>query len=508
MPATPADPGVHVTEDPSGHTITGVPTAITAFVGRALRGPVDEPVPIAGLADFTRAFGPLWRESGLGYAVSDYYRNGGGPALVVRIAREAVTAELALDSLMLAAHGPGAWANRLQARVTHPSAAEAAEAAAAQGLSTGDGLFSLELTLDDEVERFVHVSTSDGPRRVDAVLATSRLARVKGAVPTDRPAARPPDDPYVVTTTGTDGVAPDAASYFPAGGGEGGVRSLLKADLVNILVLPPVTPDGQVPDRVWADALAFARARRAFLIVDPPPAAAPDTVVGWITAGAGLSGVDARNAAAYFPRLREPDPLRDGGVVEVAASGAIAGLYARTDRTRGVWKAPAGLAAGLAGTLGPSISVTAAENGRLTGEGVNVIRALPGAGTVSWGARTLRGSDRPADDSRYVPVRRMALFLEESLSRGTRWAVFEPNDEPLWAQLRASVGAFLDDLFRRGAFQGATPREAYFVRCGRMTMTAQDLARGIVNIEVGFAPVRPAEFVVISLQQRSAANPA
>jgi len=259
---------------------------------------------------------------------------------------------------------------------------------------------------------------------------------------------------------------------------------------------------------VWADALAFARERRAFLIVDPPPTATLDTVAGWVTTDAGLSGTDARNAAIYFPRLREADPLRGGAVTDVAASGAIAGLYARTDATRGVWKAPAGIEAGLVGALGPSVSLTDPENGRLNPEAVNAIRSFPGAGTVSWGARTLRGSDRLADEYKYIPVRRLALFLEESLYRGTQWVVFEPNDEPLWAQIRLSVGAFLHDLFRRGAFQGASPREAYFVRCSSETTTQYDIDRGVVNIEVGFAPLKPAEFVLISIQQKSAASQA
>lgn len=505
MSITPTYPGVYVTEVPSGsRTVTGVATSITAFVGRALRGPVDDPVPIASLADFLRAFGPLWRESGLGYAVRDFYLNGGGPALVVRVAKDASTAEVALAELTLAANGPGAWANTLQARVTHPSAADAAEVAAAQGLPDGDGLFTLQLTLGDEVETFVNVSTTDGPRRVDHVLQASRLARVTGAVPAARPAA----GDFPVTTPGVDGTAPDAAAYFPAGDGKLGVRALLKADLVNILVLPPVTPAGELPAQVWADALAFARERRAFLIVDPPPTATLDTVAGWVTTDAGLSGTDARNAAIYFPRLREADPLRGGAVTDVAASGAIAGLYARTDATRGVWKAPAGIEAGLVGALGPSVSLTDPENGRLNPEAVNAIRSFPGAGTVSWGARTLRGSDRLADEYKYIPVRRLALFLEESLYRGTQWVVFEPNDEPLWAQIRLSVGAFLHDLFRRGAFQGASPREAYFVRCSSETTTQYDIDRGVVNIEVGFAPLKPAEFVLISIQQKSAASQA
>ena len=188
----------------------------------------------------------------------------------------------------------------------------------------------------------------------------------------------------------------------------------------------------------------------------------------------------------------------------MVASGAIAGVYARTDAFRGVWKAPAGTEAGLSGALGLTVPLTDAENGSINPLGINALRSFRGVGPVVWGARTLRGSDRLADEYKYVPVRRLALFLEESLYRGTQWVVFEPNDEPLWSQIRTSVGAFMQDLFWRGAFQGASPRDAYFVRCDAETTTQYDIDRGIVNIQVGFAPLKPAEFVIIGIQQKTA----
>ena len=212
-----------------------------------------------------------------------------------------------------------------------------------------------------------------------------------------------------------------------------------------------------------------------------------------------------RNAAVYFPRIRQADPLRGGSTATFAACGAIAGTYARTDGARGVWKAPAGIDAGLAGVVGLEVPLTDAENGILNPLGINCLRTFRGIGSVVWGARTLRGSDMLADEYKYVPIRRLALFLEETLYRSTQWVVFEPNDEPLWAQIRLSVGAFLQSLFRQGAFQGTTPREAYFVRCDRDTTTQYDVDRGIVNIIVGFAPLKPAEFVVIGIQQIAAA---
>jgi uncharacterized protein len=177
---------------------------------------------------------------------------------------------------------------------------------------------------------------------------------------------------------------------------------------------------------------------------------------------------------------------------------------ARTDGARGVWKAPAGTEAGLSGVRGLALTLTDGENGELNPYGINCLRTFRTIGPVVWGARTLRGADVLADEYKYVPVRRLALFLEETLWRNLQWVVFEPNDEPLWGQIRASVGAFLQDLFRQGAFQGSSAREAYFVRCDGETTTQHDIDRGIVNIVVGFAPLKPAEFVVLSIQQKAA----
>ena len=179
----------------------------------------------------------------------------------------------------------------------------------------------------------------------------------------------------------------------------------------------------------------------------------------------------------------------------------MAGIFARTDTRRGVWKAPAGLEANLIGVPELSVGLTDDENGELNPKGINCLRAFPTGGRVVWGSRTLRGDDGLADEYKYIPVRRTALYIEESLYRGTQWAVFEPNDEPLWAQLRLNIGAFMNNLFRQGAFQGKTSREAYFVKCDKETTTQNDIDLGIVNIHVGFAPLKPAEFVVLKIQQ-------
>ncbi len=196
-----------------------------------------------------------------------------------------------------------------------------------------------------------------------------------------------------------------------------------------------------------------------------------------------------------------PDPLKENRLETFAPCGVMAGIFSRTDATRGVWKAPAGIEATLNGVVALSVKLTDGESGQLNPLGVNCLRSFPAIGHVVWGARTMRGADQLADEWKYIPVRRTALFIEETLYRGTQWVVFEPNDEPLWAQIRLNLGAFMQNLFRQGAFQGKSPREAYFVKCDKETTNQTDINSGIVNIVVGFAPLKPAEFVVIKLQQ-------
>ena len=223
-----------------------------------------------------------------------------------------------------------------------------------------------------------------------------------------------------------------------------------------------------------------------------------DKAKQWLTTNSNLRD---NNSAAYFPRLLAADPLQNFRLRPFASSGALAGLYARTDSERGVWKAPAGIDAVVRGVQGLTYKLTDPENGVLNPLGLNSLRTFPVYGNVCWGARTLNGSDALASEWKYIPVRRFALFLEESLYRGTKWVVFEPNDEPLWAQIRLNIGAFMQSLFRQGAFQGTKPSEAYFVKCDKETTTQTDINNGIVNIVVGFAPLKPAEFVILKIQQ-------
>jgi len=287
-----------------------------------------------------------------------------------------------------------------------------------------------------------------------------------------------------------------------------GMYALLRTDLFNLLCIPdatratpgsPATPDATVDaDAVWAAAYDVCARRRAMLMVDPPPGVDDaERALDWIN---GL-GVKGPNAVAHFPRVRILDPTDDFQPRTVAPSGTLAGLYARTDAERGVWKAPAGVEARLRGLSSLVERLTDAENGTLNPLGLNCLRTFPVIGTVNWGARTTDGADVLASQWKYVPVRRLALFIEESVFRGTQWAVFEPNDEPLWSQLRINLTSFMQDLFRKGAFAGSTPREAYLVKCDTETTTRDDVDRGIVNVLVGFAPLKPAEFVVIRIQQ-------
>jgi len=206
--------------------------------------------------------------------------------------------------------------------------------------------------------------------------------------------------------------------------------------------------------------------------------------------------------AAYFPWIYVSDPLKSGKLRLTPPSGSIAGLFARTDNLRGVWTAPAGTDAAVIGVSGLSYNLTDSENGALNALGINCLRVFP-TGTLVWGAQTLEGTEESTSDWKYIPVRRLALFIEESLYREIQWAVFEPNAEPLWAQIRLNVGAFLQQLFCQRAFQGSTPRDAYFVKCDAATTTQNDIDAGLVNVVVGFAPLRRAEFVVLTISTKA-----
>jgi phage tail sheath protein FI len=369
------------------HPINGVATSITAFIGSALQGPAGVPGPVNSFADFERLYGGLWAQSTLGYAVQQFFSNGGRRALIVRVA--------------------------------------------------GDGA---------------------------------------GAI--------------------TDA---DIIASLPA---------LDHADLFNLVCIPPLKRHGgDVGKPAWDAAIAYAGSRRAFVIVDP--AERWTTVDDVLNAATGLSSVvtPEDNAAIYFPRILVADPLNNGQLDSFAPGGSIAGIFARTDMTDGVWKAPAGIEAVMQGvqgfSLGGSGALTDADSERLNPAGINGLRSLIGAGRVVWGARTLKGTDVLASDWKYIPARRLAYYIEQSVLSSIQWVIFEPNDQALWAQIELSVNAFMHDLFTKGAFQGATPAQAYIVKCDSTTNTPTDILNGIVNIIIGFALTRPAEFLMLTIKQKT-----
>jgi phage tail sheath protein FI len=306
------------------------------------------------------------------------------------------------------------------------------------------------------------------------------------------------DRPAVAAATGlvsgSDGAAVDANSIVSATPGEGMLAlDVLNFPRFNLLCLPGVTT---VDIDAVSTALAYCDEQNAFLLVDPDPSVTDATAV----TAAGHFAAEGSHGALYWPRLVTPDSTPSG----LPPSGAIAGVMARTDSERGVWKAPAGLGAGVAGAIGVTRPTSDKVSGDLNPFGINVLRSFPGAGLVVWGARTLAGSDLRGDPFKYVPIRRLTDYIESSLYLGTQFAVFEPNDPVLWGQLRLAVGGFMRGLFHQGAFQQSESRaesDSFFVTCDSSVNPQTEIDAGRVNVVVGFAPLKPAEFVIITITQ-------
>lgn len=495
MPAQLTYPGVYIEELSSGvRTITGVATSITAFVGWAPKGPTKGAMRILSFSDFRRVFGDIHPASYLGYGVQHFFDNGGSDAYVLRLT-DGTDAAGACESggLKIRASSPGTWSTFYGVRVKMRNDGRFLLAVVLFARNT-DG--TPDTTKFQDVEVFPNLSADKNDPRfvmeiIDDEKRGSHLIEIAdvGTIANSDPVQiqggtdSPPTDLDAINNAPWPGLVVKAAE-------ENG--PLDKIDLFNLLCVPgfatATTELGKLTQ--------FCQRRRAFLIADSERTSGADKYPD----GPPVKGIK-KNGSFYFPWIKAPDSLSEGRITDFPPSGFMAGLYARTDASRGVWKAPAGTEATLVGTVGPSVGLTDKENGVLNVKAVNCIRSFPVYGTVAWGARTLDGDDEVGSEWKYIPVRRTALFIEESLYRGTQWAVFEPNDEPLWAQLRLNIGAFMHDLFRQGAFQGRTPREAYFVKCDKETTTQSDINRGVVNVIVGFAPLKPAEFVVIKLQQ-------
>ena len=521
MPITPTYPGVYVEEVPSTvRTITSVGTSITAFIGSAIKGPVNDPITVFSFPEYEQVFGGLWKKSSMSYAVYQFFLNGGSEAVIVRVvhtenadpsdeknARSAIFEQNGLE-LKFEASNPGSWANTFTISIDHD---------VNQTSENKDDLFNIvikekigkdsqnnDVFVDRETFRNVSYQDSDDGRYFKDVLdEESKIVHVQNK--TIDLTERTAKGDFVVgdNTAGLDGGAINGSDIQGEvkDGEKSGIHALDKTDLFNLLCIPPPNSETISDDffpAVYAKAVGYCKSRRAMLIVDPPSNwKSKDKPADEID---GL-GLQSENAAIYFPRIKAPDPLSDGNLRSFPPSGVVAGIMSKTDQQRGVWKAPAGIETSLIGVPDLEVMLTDDDNGKLNPLGINCLRVLPPAGRVLWGSRTMRGDDRLADQWKYLPVRRTALFIEESLYRGTQWVVFEPNDEPLWAQIRLNVGAFMHDLFTKGAFQGSSPKEAYLVKCDKDTTTQFDIDRGIVNIVVGFAPLKPAEFVIIKIQQ-------
>ena len=502
MPDPPRTPGVYVREVPGGPPpIAAVDTSVAAFVGAFARGPVDHPVLATGIHGFERVFGAPGPDHPAPWEVHQFFHNGGTRAWIVRVTRGAVaaTAELACRGgpvLRVRAatragrrsvEDPGRWGNRLRLDVEH-------------GADSSFDLVVRDVGPDGRTRRSetfqgLVLDPGDPAFAPTVVNAVSTLVRLEvDGIPLAGSRGQRPDEGRRQLTGGADGDRPTAASLLGTRGSATGLAAL--GNGWNLLCLPDAAWMPPADARsAYVEAAGRCAARRAFLLVDPPIGmAAAGELLAWVEGGAGLRSPDA---SLHVPGLVVPAAALDGGRRTVGTSGTMAGLFARTDRTRGVWKAPAGPEADLRHVLEPAVELGRADLELLNPGGINAIRRFPGRGIVSWGARTLAGHQRGPTEWRYVPVRRLALFIEASLAEGLEWTALEPNGPPLWARVRSAADAFLLSLFRAGALQGTKAEEAWFARCGPETTTESERRQGILWLETGCAPLMPGEFTLI-----------
>ncbi len=519
MPTALTHPGVYVEELPGGaRPIAGVSTSVTAFVGFFTKGPTDRPTMVSSFAEFEREYGGLDSRSAASYGVSQFFMNGGRRAVLVRasgtniaVASDTIVSG-ANDILTVNAANPGDWGEEVQVGVEHVGTSQFN--LVVRRVREVDGQdrvvateVHLNLSMQEDDRRYVETQVNDASQLVTVVDEGHQAGQPGRERPPqtgtglDLPANLNDvaDTSYTALTGGDDGNLPTGtqlSNAFP-------LLDLLAPQIFNMMCIPSMADlTGAAYGTLVGAANQFCRERRAFLFVDPNVTA--DTMAAFNTWHGANATAGERNNAIYFPRLEIADPLADNAPRTIPPSGTMAGIYARTDTERGVWKAPAGTEATIRGANIAGSPLTEADSGALNPLGINALRSLPVFGNVVWGARTGEGANQRASEWKYVPVRRTALYIEESLYQGLQWVVFEPNDEKLWGQIRVSVGGFMQTLFRKGAFQGTNPRDAYLVRCDSTTTTQADIDNGVVNILVGFAPLKPAEFVVIQIQQLTA----
>ena len=529
MPVNPTYPGLYIEELPSSaRTITPAPTSITAFVGythpfqgqvaeNALNGAKDDwgqAIEVFSFTEYERMFGGLYDDlifnASLPNAVYQFFLNGGTDAFIVPLKPRYTPAGGAGRTDIVPATTDVGGIKFIGRQLTDDDNPISITIRNING-NTADILITYSFLPSELYQRVkviagVPSSISDS-NFIEKRLASSRLVTVQPATGNSYQATYPPAPQGVLSgiigtmahnDPNTGGKTFSAQEFIPVFDAD---SPLDKVDIFNLLVIP-----GVFDPSIWAAALQFCDAKRAFFIMDPAPNwSADDTYsakgMTKVADQVGRVPHDSPNGALYFPYLKTFDPIT-GRPGSSPPGGFVAGVMARTDASRGVWKAPAGFETAIRNTTGvvDSGKMTDMRHGTVNALGVNVLRSFPGTGTVVWGARTL-GTSQALEQWRYVPVRRMALFIEQSLLRNLGWAVFEPNDEPLWNAIRISVDGFMLSLFRQSAFQGSTPSQAFIVQCDHTTTTAVDIALGRVNIVVGFCPLKPAEFVVIQISQ-------
>jgi Bacteriophage tail sheath protein len=533
MPVQTSYPGIYIEELPSSaHTITAAPTSITVFVGythpfKTNPNNWGQAIEIFSYADYEREFGGSYEsgliDSNVADAVNMFFLNGGSDAFVVALQpKEYTDSQGNSDSKAVSAKGAikpatmlfGTAPNAIEFTALEPvdSVSMTVTISNPQKTVAAGDTADLVVSYGTKTETYRKVNLIHGdPNYIETRIGTAANP-VSSLVTVSPDSAYPTTYPFPAGKT----VMQDTSAFTTPGGAIGvfdpadfapvfqADSNLDKVPIFNLLVVP-----GIINAAVLSEALAFCERKFAFLIMDPPLI---DTADGGSTdyigkfidqSGDANSNVAplSQNGALYFPYLQSFDPVT-ANPINLPPSGFVAGIFANTDTNRGVWKAPAGLAAIILNTTGvvPAGLMTDPRQGDLNNKGVNCLRSFS-TGTVVFGARTLVSSNPAFQQWKYVPVRRMALFIEQTLRANLTWVIFEPNDSPLWTAIRTSIEGFMLSLFNQGALQGATPSQAFQVKCDSSTTTQDDINNGIVNIIVAFAPLKPAEFVVIKIAQ-------